>query len=615
MPEFFTFFKLQITKQTKTENNSFSGAFSVGDLTKINIKTLRSFGTQKINIVFDNTLYPMVLLPDSFTEEIYSFDVPFLSEGLYPYFFEITLGNKIFYTSSINNYDFEIVSDKREAKPFELLIYSEDFNTPECFYGKIMYHIFVDRFSKSTKTIPVRKDAVLNDDWDNGVPEFAKERGGELLNNTFFGGNLYGIVEKLDYLKLLNVSVIYLSPIFKAFSNHKYDTADYMTVDEMFGGEKALKLLLEETKKRGMYVIFDGVFNHTGSDSIYFNKYGTFGDTGAYQSKDSDYYSWYTFKNFPDDYDCWWGIKILPRLNLDNKATKDYFLKKGGVIQKYISEGFSGVRLDVADELNDNFLEELREVAKSENPQSIIIGEVWENAANKISYGKLRKYFQGHQLDSVMNYPWRDAIVNYVIGGDCEKLYNSVRLICHSYPPQVLNCLMNILGTHDTMRIISVLGDADGSISPAEASVFSLSEASLSLAKKRLMCAAILQFTLPGIPCIYYGDETGMQGLYDPFCRLPFKWNNIGNDIFNFYKKLTHIRNSQKAFVCEPVEIIKHEGGIFIFKRNNITVAINMSRETYIHDKSKIYKNLFSNKNETISLDPCCGGIYFDSEI
>lgn len=194
------------------------------------------------------------------------------------------------------------------------------------------------------------------------MPEYPAYPGAPLKNNRFYGGTLLGIIDKLEYIRSLGVDTIYLSPIFDAASNHKYDTADYMSVDSMFGGEKAFKALIKKAHEYGIGIILDGVFNHTGSDSIYFNKYGHYKTLGAYQSKKSKYYSWYDFKNYPDEYTAWWGIDILPRIHPDKPDCRKYFVGKDGVIAKYASMGIDGFRLDVADELSDDFIAEIKGV-------------------------------------------------------------------------------------------------------------------------------------------------------------------------------------------------------------------------------------------------------------
>ncbi|MBE6661715.1 MAG: glycoside hydrolase family 13 protein, partial [Ruminococcaceae bacterium] len=379
-------------------------------------------------------------------------------DGLLYYEILFLRGGETLFTNSINNVDFFLGDSP--STPFRLLVYRADFCVPAWFAGGTMYHVFVDRFCRGQESPHVRSDAIFNDDWENGVPQYPEQSGDDFSNNEFFGGDLTGIVQKLDYLVSLGVTVLYLSPIFKAYSNHKYDTGDYEKVDEAFGGNEALLRLIEAARKKGIRILLDGVFNHTGDDSRYFNRYGKYESLGAYESKDSPYFPWYIFREHPHSYESWWGIRILPKLNPACKACRDYFVGEDGIIARYLKMGIGGWRLDVADELSDEFLDELRSVAKKTDGDAFIIGEVWENAADKVAYGKRRRYFRGTQLDSVMNYPLKNAILAFVLEGDAECFYNTVTELYSSYPPFVCDALMNLLGTHDTARILSVLGNA-----------------------------------------------------------------------------------------------------------------------------------------------------------
>ena len=441
-----------------------------------------------------------------------------------------------------------------------------------------MYQIFVDRFCKGSKKVPVRKDCKINDDWYEGIPEFAEKSGDPLENNMFFGGTLWGVIEKLDYLKKIGVNILYLCPIFKAFSNHKYDTGDYETVDEMFGGDKAFDKLVKEAKKRDMKIILDGVFNHTGDDSKYFNRYGKYENVGAYQSKDSEYFDWYKFDEFPNKYEAWWGIEILPRLMGDNPKVMDYFLSEKGVVRKWLKRGISGWRLDVADELSEKFLEGLNAAAKSEKEDALIIGEVWENAADKVSYSKRRKYFRGKQLDSVMNYPVKYAIIDFIKDKNAEKFYNSVTEIYSSYPQFCSDVLMNLVGSHDTERILTILGgESPEGKTNAELSTKKMTDEQLCDGTRKLKVASVLQFTLPGIPMIYYGDEAGMEGYHDPFCRRPFPWGKENGELVSHYTRLSHIKREQESLCEAPLEFVLHDDGLVVYKRGDITVAVNVS--------------------------------------
>ncbi len=484
-----------------------------------------------------------------------------LSSGLYWYTFDL--------------WDFGIF----EGKLWQLTVYEKDFTTPDFIKGGIIYHIFVDRFSRAKDT-PIRDDIVFHKN-KTDIPIYAPNSEGIVENTDFYGGNLSGICEKLPYLCSLGVTAIYLSPIFKANSNHKYDTGSYEEIDEMFGSEEDFKNLISECRKCGITIICDGVFNHTGDDSMYFNKYGKYPSLGAYQSAASPYADWYKFNVSRTDYESWWGIKILPCTNKSDGGFTDYITGKDGIIEKWTKMGVSW-RLDVADELPDNFLDRLRIAAKKQNPDCLIIGEVWEDASNKISYGVRRRYLLGRQLDSVMNYPLKDAIINFVTTRDAKMLTDTVTAQIANYPPQVLHCLMNILGTHDTMRILTVLGSDSIPAAKDEMANLRLTDGQYKTGVLRLKFASLLQMTLPGVPCIYYGDEAGMQGFIDPFNRMYYPWGYEDKELLSWYKKITALRRSCDVFKDGDFSIIKNEGGLFVFSRGNkLSVAINLSDEPY----------------------------------
>ena len=469
-------------------------------------------------------------------------------DGLFYYEFLFLRDEDTLFSRTPNNMDMTLGA--YSAEKFRLLVHRKDYHVPDWFAGGVMYHIFVDRFYRGNGIVALRNDAILNEDWEGGVRQFAPYPGAPVANNEFFGGNLWGIAEKLDYLSSLGVTILYLSPIFKAYSNHKYDTGDYMTVDEMFGGEEALDHLIQRAKEKGIRIILDGVFNHTGNDSLYFNRYGKYDSIGAYQSEDSPYHSWYCFKSFPDSYDAWWDIEILPRLNPESKSCRQFLAGKGGVAETYIKKGIGGWRLDVADELTNEFLDLLNATVKhASDNEGIVIGEVWENAADKIAYGKRRRYFRGNQLDSVMNYPLRNAILSFVLDGDAEAFYNGVTEIYASYPKEVSDALMNVLGTHDTERILSVLGGADiDTEDNAKLSQYRMPKDQRDRGIALLKMASILQFTLYGVPSIFYGDEAGLEGGHDPFCRMPYPWGREEKELLSHYKKLGAIRQENPVF-------------------------------------------------------------------
>lgn len=551
-------------------------------------------------------------------DKVFALNIP-LSElcksthgGLFFYEFLIICHDKTYFTDTADNNSAELTLSN--ADRFTLLVLADSFTSREWFFGRMMYQIFPDRFKKSGN-YPKRDDAVINNDWENGIPQFAEVAGGDIENNEFFGGTLDGITDKLDYIASLGADVIYLNPIFEAYSNHKYDTADYMRVDSMLGGDAALKRLLSEAKKRGIHIILDGVFNHTGSDSVYFNAKSRYNTVGAVQSKNSPYRSWYRFKN-DGSYECWWGIKILPRLNHEGEGCSKYFLADDGVIAKYLKMGASGWRLDVADELSDSFLDGIKATATKANKDAVIIGEVWENAATKLSYGKRRRYLLGDQLDSVMNYPFRSALISYLTTENAEILSRTLTEIFSTYPRAVSHTLMNIIGTHDTERILSVLGDRDfDSCSMRELSTRRLTAKEREKAKKLLKIASAIQYTVYGVPSLYYGDEVGMEGYRDPFCRMPYPWGREDTDILFHYKKLGQIRKSTSLFADGEFKVLYACGPVIIFERRKgdkvIYLAANASEKSFDFKIGGACTDLLTNESfqDSFSLPPYCARI------
>lgn len=428
---------------------------------------------------------------------------------------------------------------------WQLTCYQKEFNVSPAFQGKVMYQIFPDRFYQSG-TCDLREK--LTPFWvhenKGESPYFLPDERGVIQNNDFFGGNLRGILEKLPYLQKLRVEVLYLNPIFMAYSNHRYDTADYKRIDPMLGNQEDFRLLCEKAHDLGMKVILDGVFSHTGCDSVYFDKYNRF-QNGAYHHSDSPYRSWYQFdEKEPDGYRSWWGINTLPCTEeLDPGFLEFIITGEDSVVRHWMRLGADGFRLDVADELPDEFIRLLHQTVHEEKEDSLVIGEVWEDASNKISYGVRRSYFRERELDSVMNYPFKNSIIEFINGRHpAGELVQTVMTIAENYPKPVLDCLMNSLSTHDTMRILTVLGEPDASLSKEEKSVHKLSEDQRKLAGEKLKCAAFLQYVLPGNPCIYYGDEAGMEGFEDPFNRGYFPWETIDEDLRAYFEQLGELK-------------------------------------------------------------------------
>ena len=427
---------------------------------------------------------------------------------------------------------------------FQLTVFEKDFQTPEWLKGNIIYQIFPDRFYCSgTEKENVPSDRVLRNDW-GGEPCWRPNERGKVLNNDYFSGDLEGIKEKLPYLKSLGVGCIYLNPIFEAQSNHRYDTSDYEKVDSVLGTEGSLKELCAEAEKLGISIILDGVFSHTGDDSRYFNRRGRYYDTvGAYQSEKSPFFSWYTFRSWPYDYKCWWNFETLPEVNEENESFINFITGENGVARHWLKAGVRGWRLDVADELPDKFLDEFRKAVKSEQSDALILGEVWEDASNKCSYSQRRRYLQGAQLDSVMNYPFSEAILGFIRSGIVEGFSEKILTVLENYPKCVVDVLMNHIGTHDTMRAITALaGESCEGRDRLWQSEHALSFEQYERGVRLLKIAAAIQYTLPGVPSLYYGDEAGMQGYKDPFNRVCYPWGSENQDLLSYYKKLGEIR-------------------------------------------------------------------------
>ena len=422
---------------------------------------------------------------------------------------------------------------------WQLTVTKRAYKTPDWAKSGVVYQIFADRFAREGAP-DFRKKGRLHADWYD-LPDIAEE-GQDYRADDFFGGNAEGVISRLDYLAELGVTTLYLSPVFLSSSNHRYDTADYMRADELFGGDEGVKKLCAEAHGRGMRIVLDGVFNHTGADSVYFNKFGNFDSVGAYQSKQSPYYDWYTFYDYPDSYHCWWGSTVVPTVNKDAKGFRSLVLGKGGVIDKWTKAGADGWRLDVVDELPTGFTEELCAKIRRADKDALVIGEVWEDASDKVSYGTWRPYFMGDELDGVMNYPFRRAIFDLIMKGDREGFRDAVTLIAEHYPKESMDVCFTLIGSHDTVRALTALSGAEAPYSKAERRAYRLSDEYYAFAKLRLKAAAILQYTLPGVPCVYYGDEAGVQGFEDPLNRATYPWGREDDDLVGHYRALGELR-------------------------------------------------------------------------
>jgi 4-alpha-glucanotransferase len=432
--------------------------------------------------------------------------------------------------------------------PYQITVYKPSV-VPLWWKRGTVYQIYVDRFFNGNpggKVLNPKKKALIHAHWDD-TPLYIRDEKGRVARWDFFGGNLAGVIAKLPYLEELGVSAIYLNPIFESASNHKYDTGDYLKIDPMYGGLETFVRLTALAEKRGISVILDGVFSHTGADSRYFNKYGHYPELGAFQAEISPYYPWYRLDYPGGPYECWWGEEDLPNVNEMEPSYQEFMLgKENGVARFWLRKGARGWRLDVADELPDEFIRRLRIAVKETDPEAVLIGEVWEDASNKVSYGERREYFLGEELDSVMNYPLRDILLKYMLGrGSASNAVARLMSLCENYPPQNFRAAMNLIGSHDRIRVLTLLGDApaEGSLSPREREDYRLSPPAREKAVRRLKLMVLLQMTLPGVPCVYYGDEAGLEGYSDPYNRGTYPWGREDREILEWHKKVIWLRN------------------------------------------------------------------------
>ncbi len=551
------------------------GALHQDEKCSISIKIPRTFAVLNVFIVIecDGVFFkkiPLLWENLDFGYDVYSATFYLEKTGLYFYYFEIEDKNS---TYNISKKDGQIIKGLFEK--WQITCFDKNYSPPKGFEGGVMYQIFPDRFyfEKLCNTEGKLKPFFIHKSTDE-CPVFLPDPNGIIKNNDFFGGNLAGITKKLPYLKSLGVNILYLNPIFMAFSNHRYDTADYLCPDPLLGTSEDFKFLCDTAHKEGFKIILDGVFSHTGSNSRYFDKENIFSG-GAYKNPSSPYYEWYDFSS-PEKYTSWWGIDTLPCVNEENPSYKNFIIENpDSVIAYWLNMGADGFRLDVADELPDSFIMALSKKVRSLKPDGIVIGEVWEDASNKISYGKRRTYFssaEGVELDSVMNYPFRNAILDVLLGKITPSIFADIIMgIAENYPSPVFFNLMNSLSTHDTERILNLLSDIYPP-SKEERANFYLNGDQLSLALKKEETAVFLQFLLPGIPCIYYGDEAGLQGFEDPFNRRFFPWGKENHNLINFYKDMACLRKlipyDSKIFFA------KHDFCI-IFKRGNFISVCN----------------------------------------
>lgn len=536
---------------------------------------------------------------------------------------------------------------------FQLTVYDKDYQTPDWMKEAVVYQIFPDRFNNGdtsnddTKTNARGEEPIeVPESW-NSLPDNPRlgeknmsdidgaYSGDGIWSNDFFGGDIKGIQEKLDYLQGLGVNTLYLNPISMAASNHKYDATDYKSLDPMFGTEEEFKSFTKELKSRGMHLIVDGVFNHVGDDSIYFDRYGKYDTVGAYEyweyvydtmnneglteedamTKAEDYFVksgqrfskekwhlWFNIKNSKVDvgttnerydYQGWWGYDSLPEFKSltkdeaielglasesdefvnkssewNNKELVDYIYKdEDSVAKQWVDWGADGWRLDVANEVDTVFWNDFREVMKEHNEDTLILGEIWDDAS---------KYFVGDQYDSVMNYRIRAALIDYLKNGNATRLNDTLMAVYEDYPEEAFYALMNLMGSHDVARAIYVLGGGVDSDERAEFSNYDK-----ALGKQRLKLAALFEFGYAGAPTIYYGDEAGVTGSKDPDCRRTYPWGSEDESLVSFYEAIGSVRENNKELFSygDLKTLYTGNEGVYVYGRSyedsHAIVAIN----------------------------------------
>lgn len=555
---------------------------------------------------FKEHFIAMTKLEDDSESTIYTCVFSAVYRGIHYYYFAMSVNGKRMYIKR-NGSNEGVIGD---GDLFQLTVYESSFTTPDFLKGGVIYQIFPDRFWKSGEPHEIPHGRIIREDWDS-TPYYKPDENGHVWNNDYFGGDLQGIEQKLPYLNSLGVTCIYLTPIFEAHENHRYNTADYFSIDPMLGTEEDFCNLCASAEEYGISIILDGVFSHTGADSIYFNKYNRYKSVGAYNSPDSEYFSWYTFYDYPDSYEAWWGIDTLPNVDENNPNFTEFICGENGVIRYWLERGAAGWRLDVADELPDKFIDKIRHAVKAVDSEKCVIGEVWEDASNKESYGVKRRYLLGSQLDSVMNYPFRDAILNYVSGGRCSDFCRSVLKIIENYPKPSVDTLMNFISTHDVERAINRLGgESFHDKSKDWMAEKYLTDEQYEIGKKRMKLAMVLQFFLPGVPSVYYGDEAGLQGYKDPFNRRCYPWGCEDTELIEFVSELSKIRKSSKVFIDGTLHFLIADKDILCFARARVerkkafVIFVNPTdKHQDVHKNSKMVYRRFEVVKGNISND------------
>ena len=441
---------------------------------------------------------------------------------------------------------------------FGVTLFDRSFDTPDWFKDSVAYQIFPDRFycsdresfyARAEQYKRTGRSIYVHTDW-NDDPLYQPHGGKKDYEpDDYFGGDLEGIRQKLPYLKSLGVTCLYLNPIFEAHSNHRYNTADYLNIDPLLGTNVDFIRLASEAKTYGIHIILDGVFSHTGDDSIYFDRFHRYG-SGACSKQDSPYRDWYRFRRYPDDYECWWNFRSLPNVEELTPSYREFIQGENGVLRTWLRRGASGWRLDVADELPDEFIRGTRRAMKYEKHDSVLLGEVWEDCSTKMGPEGRRGYCNGDELDAPMNYPFLRGVRGFLKGElDAYALNDRLQRIRENYPKPFYEACLNLISSHDIDRAITAFAGApDSETTPREKQLqFRPTESDLIRAKQRYRTAVAMAIALPGVPCLYYGDEAGQTGLRDPFNRKTYPWGLEDEALLHDVSYLTNLRHAHPA--------------------------------------------------------------------
>lgn len=539
----------------------------------------------------------------------FSEDVELGTKANYNYYFSFRANGGL-YNFKKNNY-----TGDQNVMDGEKWKMSVNFDVPDWAKGKIMYHVFVDRFNRAgnekLKPMPRR---TIHKRWNEEQIIGPNEEG--IWNADFYGGNLKGVEEKLEYIKSLGTSIIYLSPVVYSQSNHRYDTADYEQVDPYAGTNEDLRSLCNKAHKMGMKVILDSVFNHTGNDSRYFNEYNSFNEVGAFQSRDSKYYPFYRkyFSNNQTYFDYWWGFGNLPTCDGNSREWQEYIFGEGGVIDKWFALGIDGLRLDVADELSDYFIEGIRKAVKRNKEDGFILGEVWENPM-RMNRGYLSS---GKGMDSVMDYPLVDALIRYYKYCDVDKLRRVLYEIKNEYPDATIQSLMNFTSTHDISRGINLFATYDfkqyehwawepSSDNREWQKNFVLSKEDYERGKAIYKSYIYSLAFLPGNLSIFYGDEMGLEGMGNLSNRKPFPKEVKDKELLEYFRSIGRMRNHEQFLEKADLEIYDINSDLLMFRRINgnqdALITVNRTGEvkkTPIPSEYQRSSALYSLNNSTV---------------